>query len=249
MKTAGQIRWLVAAGALALASASASAAPTPQQIIEKGQARINSAKTYQVTYQMTQTMGAMGSMKMTMNIKAIPGKKMWMNTTPTGMMMVDDGKTMYRYIAPMKQYIKGPSQAAKSMQLGVSQAAMLAKQMNLKLGAPASVSGKSCYVIEMTPKKAQPGQSMLLKFYFDQATYAMVKMAMTGSGAARPGQPVQSMQVNMVAVSEKINAPIPDSVFKFTPPAGATEMKPGGAGPMGGMGGPGGLGGPGGPRR
>jgi hypothetical protein len=97
--------------------------------------------------------------------------------------------------------------------------------------------------------------------FVDQATGRLrqIKSTMTMPGGmmgamGAPGGPPSSgakpmvMTNTMVLVSEKVDAPIPDSVFRFTPPAGAHEMK---GGPMGmpGMGGMPGGGPPRGPGR
>jgi outer membrane lipoprotein-sorting protein len=84
-------------------------------------------------------------------------------------------------------------------------------------------------------------QNLQILAYIDKATGRTRQMRMSGMMSGPQGQS-QPMNINMIIQNEQVNVPIPDSVFKFTPPAGAKEMK-------GGMGMPGPGMGPGGGRR
>jgi thiol-disulfide isomerase/thioredoxin len=86
-----------------------------------------------------------------------------------------------------------------------------------------------CYVVEATlDKMALPGSMTLsggtLKMWIDKASKTMLKQTFTGfmQGPA-PAKPME-MNMAMTVTSQKLNEPIPDSVFVFTPPEGAKEI-------------------------
>jgi len=54
--------------------------------------------------------------------------------------------------------------------------------------------------------------------------------AILESRPASGAQPAASQTVVLLVKNEKINQPIPDSTFHFTPPPGAKEMQAGGMG-------------------
>jgi len=240
-------------GALSLLAVRTMAAPTGEEIMKKAAAAMKSARTYQAIWQMSMSMGTMGSMAMNMDIKMIPGKKMRMSMAtagqPTGqlammgsmmnMQMIDDGKTMFMYNPVMKQYSKGPSQS-KTSQMDLSQMTGIAQGATYKVVGTENVGGRPAHKIEVILKNMPMGgggkQSMLI--YIDRATNRFRQMKMSMPIPAQPNQPPQQMTMMMVVKNEQINVPIPDSVFRFTPPPGAKESKGGmmgGGMPFGGM--------------
>lgn len=211
--------------------AQAKAAPDPKAILTKASTVMKAAKTYQATMSMNMSFGAQ-NMVMVSDIKIVPGKKMAMTMTQAGrptMKMVDDGVNAYMYFPMMNSYSKGPSTAARSATTG-SFADMLPKGGTYKMLPNKVIDGRSAYAIQITlPQQASArvpaaaaGRTMIV--YIDQGTGHFRQMEMAG------GPQGQSMK--MTLSNEKINAPIPDSAFKFTPPAGAKLMK---GGPMMGM--------------
>jgi outer membrane lipoprotein-sorting protein len=235
------------------------AAPTAQEIMQKSAATMKSSKTYQAVMGMTTSMGQMGSMSLNIDIKK-SGEKMSVTTSPSGqatgqmamgaafatMHMVSDGKTTWTYMPAMKQYFKQAATPSQGNQFDPTQMYKDPKgmNMNMKLVGTENVGGKPAYVIEMSPKTAGKGPKQTMHFYVDQATYHFKQMKMSmnmgalagkaaGPGAGAP--PPMTMNMTMVVKSEKIDQPIPDSEFKFTPPPGATEAKGGMGGMMGGM--------------
>jgi outer membrane lipoprotein-sorting protein len=228
-----------------------------QQVMKRAEAAMKSVKTYQATMVMSMEMGQMGSMSMNMDIKMIPNKKMTMKMSPagqpTGMMamgaasmnmhMVDDGKTMWTYMPMMKGYARGPSRV-KTNPVNFAEMGNVGKDVTFKMIGTENVGGKSAYAIQAIPKKPiQNAQDTRIVFYIDRATNRFLQMKMNSRMAmGDPKQPPQEMKMSMVVKNEKINAPIPASVFKFTPPPGSKEMKGGmmggpGMSPFGGQGG------------
>jgi outer membrane lipoprotein-sorting protein len=244
-------------GAALLLSAPATASPDAKTIIGKAKAAMKNAKTYQATLVTSMDMGQMGSMSISTQVKSIAGKKTLVKTTPigkpTGMMamagpaasemqIVDDGKFTWFYFKGMNAYSKRPSQK-RSTNIGMTE---MVPDGTYKLLSPTKVGGHPVFAIQVIPAKHQrmTGNDQKIVIYIDQATYRLKQVKVTGSTPAGPNQPAQKMAVVITVKDEKINAPIPESAFKFTPPPGAKEMQGGmGPGPMGvpGMSGPGGV--------
>lgn len=246
-------------GALSLLTTRTLAAPSGEEIIKRASAAMQSARSYQAVWQMSMNMGQMGSVSLAMDIKMIPGKKMYMKMTPVGqptgqmamgaammnMQMVDDGTNMWAYMPAMKQYNKGPSQV-KASQMNLTRMAGVAPGATYKLVGTENVGGRPAHKIQVTLKNVQiaGGGKQSMHIFIDQATNRFRQMTMSMALPAGPNQPAQQMNMNMLVTNEKVNAPIPASYFKFTPPPGAREVQggPGMGMPMGGgmMGGGGG---------
>lgn len=189
--------------------------------------------------------------------------------TPTGMMAmgaamattttVSDGKNVYTYLKGLNAYQKMPAtkNAGNPAMKNVLGAAANGNVRYTYAGTEV-VRGKKCHVIKAQPKMpaGAPQGKMDMTAYVDVTTGRLhqMRMVMTMPGMAAPtngatpgnppaqgAAPTKPMTITttMVVLSETLNAPIPASAFKFTPPKGATEMKGGMMGPgMPGMGGP-----------
>lgn len=245
-------------------SIGAAAAPDAAAIMKKAAEAMSKAKTYQSEWRMVVSMGTMGSMTLNMTMKMTNDGKAFVKTEPsgqgTGMMAagaamassttVSDGKTMYMYMKAMNSYMKMPvpkdSNPAISGQFG----ALNQKDAAYKLVGSEYVRGRKCYVIDVKPKMPTTGPGAGMKptvtAYVDEQTGRLrqmkTRMTMPGgppgpsNGQGNQQKPTPMVMTStMVLLSEKINAPIPASTFKFTPPAGAREMQ---GGMMGGPGGP-----------
>ncbi|MBM3494526.1 MAG: hypothetical protein FJX72_09450 [Armatimonadetes bacterium] len=256
-----------AALALTVAASGAYAAPDGAAIIRKAVQSMRQAKTYQSEWRVIVSMGNMGSMTMNMTMKTTSDGKARVTTEPsgkgTGMMAaggamasstaVSDGKHMYMYMKAMNSYIKAPVTKEMDPALGGQLAALTQKGATYKFVGSEFVRGRKCHVVRVTPRVPQgagtQGMKMTMDAYVDTQTGRLRQMKqhmdMSGMGGPGPnggpgagGRPSE-MTTTMVLISEKVNAPLPASTFKFTPPPGAREMK---GGPMGGPGmGPGGA--------
>jgi outer membrane lipoprotein-sorting protein len=222
-------------------------------IVEKSNAVVGNAKTYQAMEKMQMSLGALGSTTLIVDMKIIPGKKANMKTSAdpnakgTGQMamlsaalsqhMWDDGKNVYVYMPAFNKFVKEPH-GAQSKEIDPPGLIKL-EEGTCKLLAPETIEGRPMYVVSGKPAGGGAGalgiQMQTAVMYIDKATYHIKRVKMTGS--------VQGQQVTITleTVSEKLNAPIPASVFVFTPPSGATAMQGGLGGMMGGMGGAGGM--------
>jgi len=167
--------------------------------------------------------------------------------------MVDDGKTAYVYMQAQGGYYKTPHQKNSSGSMKNPLDIANQKNATFKLKGTENVKGSPCYVIDVkSPAQVLPnGMVLQISMYIDKATNKtkQIKQVMTLPSSLMSGMPggqpnaasgktsAPPMQVTtlMVMKSEKLNAPLPDSAFKFTPPAGAKELqgKPMGLGGMG----------------
>jgi outer membrane lipoprotein-sorting protein len=242
MRFATFLRSAVGVSAFTLLVLPPAGAQDARAIVQKMVAAYNGAKTYQATYAMQMSMGQ-GTMTTITDVKKASGKVSVHSTSqgapgmPAGGMnsvMIDDGQYQYVYVPAKNQYVKRPH-TDKGGMLGMASLTPgdMAKEVArdtttvYKLLAPSTMDGKAVYVIESTNPK-QPAMRNLL--YVDKATYRLKQVKLTGA---------QGMSIVLNIKNEKINAPIPDSAFVFTPPKGATEAKGGtGVPPGGGAGAP-----------
>jgi outer membrane lipoprotein-sorting protein len=238
MRFATILRSAVAVSAFTLLVPPSAGAQDARAIVQKMVDAYSGAKTYQATYATQMAMGQ-GTMTTNTDVKKSNGKVSVHSTSqgapgmPAGgmnMLMVDDGQFQYVYLPAMNQYMKRPHGSSAGM-LGMASITPgdMAKQVVkdtttvYKLLAPATMDGRAVYVIEATNPK-QPAMKNLL--YVDKASYHLKQVKLQGG---------QGRSIVLNIKNEKLNAPIPDSAFVFTPPKGATEMKGGpGAAPGGG---------------
>lgn len=223
-------------GAVLLLATPAIAGPDAKTIVGKARAALKDVKTYQATLVMSMDMGKMGSMSISTQVKTLAGNKTLVKTIPigqpTGMMampgpavaemqIVDDGKFTWFYFKGMNAYSKSPSRKGR-LDPGMSE--MIPKG-TYKLLSPSKIGGRPVYAIQVIPARKMMGNEQKMVIYIDQATYRLKQVKVTGSSPGGPNQPPQKMAMVVTIKDEKINAPIPDSVFKFTPPPGAKEMQ------------------------
>ncbi len=227
---------------LALAAASFSlrpavADPAASAVLKKAAQTVQAARTYQAVYDMQ--IGAAGApgMKMTIEVKALPGRKGWSRTSPMNITAYDDGKSMVLYSAMANRFQRMPSSQGKAA-LQVIDLSKNDKASNMRILRTETVAGRTCTVVEITPKKAPtgPGIGRLLA-YVDKSTSRLCQLKGSGSQMGMQGKPV-TFSMTMRVVSEKLNAPIADSVFTFVPPKGAQEGMMTGPGPGAGAGAP-----------
>jgi outer membrane lipoprotein-sorting protein len=220
-------------------AALASATPTAQEIVAKTRAAMRNVKTYQATVQTTMSGGPM-SMTMNAHVKTANGKA-WaqIGVVPAGgqqnafasmfqnMIVVDDGKNTWTYIPAMKQYRKGPSGGAKQLNMSGEFLKKVGADSNLALTGSETVAGRPTYIIEARPKKPRPGQPQMVRVNIDKASYRVVQVRVVQSRPASGQRPASQNSVQVLVKDEKVNQPIPASLFHFTPPPGATEMQAG----------------------
>ena len=229
----------VASAAFALLTVQTAQAQDIKTIVAKTNAVYHNMKSLKVSLQTTMTMAGKGSTGVETSGQFIPGKKANILVVPKagsampkppagksmpkqqGALVVDDGQISYMMDVASKQYFKqkhNPNMLPiMGMKYGLPFGGMDPKAQYYKLLAPATVSGVSCYTLELAPPSKNVTTTVLI--YINKATYHVKQAKITQSDGK------QSMTAETLVKSETVNAPIPDSVFTFTPPKGAQEMK------------------------
>jgi outer membrane lipoprotein-sorting protein len=188
---------------------------------------------------------------------------MAMGAAMANSLIVDDGKTTYVYMQAMGGYSKRPHTGGQNPAIASVMGAAGRPNAKFALAGSATIAGRPCYVIDVKAappgRLAQSGMKVKTTAYVDKGTgrtrqvktvtsfpAGMMGGPRAGSNAPRsttPSSPPMQLTTVMLVKSERLDEPISDNVFRFTPPAGAKEIK---GGPMGmpGMGALGGAGAP-----
>lgn len=226
-----------------LLSGRAAWAQTATEVYGKVLQRYMSLHTYEATYLMTEQMPQMGAIQLKMIVKTIPKeRKAYVVSEPSGVgtgqlamasalgqsVSVSDGKEVYLYLKAMNSYMKIPLKETSTQfgglgmfAGGVPSIAQLKKLgAKLKLLPSTSFDGHRAYVLLLTIRAPHPGvPPVTTKIYIDKATYKLL-----GSSGDVQSSPGIMIHATMKLLSEKLNPPLPESLFHFTPPPGATEM-------------------------
>jgi outer membrane lipoprotein-sorting protein/peroxiredoxin len=158
-------------------------------------------------------------------------------------LIVSDGENTWMYLGPLKQYTKTPAASSpdslmKSLNPGIAE--MMGKMrskdpyLDIKLTGEEILenggAAHECFVIEAKLDKIDmPGGMKLLegamKLWVDKKTKLTwkqtAKAVMEGGTLHSPAEMTQTLSL----LSVKLNEPIPESLFVFTPPEGAKEVK------------------------
>jgi TonB family protein len=161
------------------------------------------------------------------------------------MLMVSDGKDMWMYSPLLKQYSKlsgnGTDAALQDLASdglpgtpGVADTKDLEANAKIVRSEVLELDGQphDCWVIESrTNKVAPPGQrganlkDAVFTFWIDKALGIQLKLSISGKTQAGPAGSPTTSRTTTTTRSLKLNEDLPDSLFVFTPPAGATETK------------------------
>jgi thiol-disulfide isomerase/thioredoxin len=159
-----------------------------------------------------------------------------------GTLMVSDGANTWMYLGPLKQYVHKaaamtPEALVKNIVPGASQIMDQLKSQDPTKTAKVSgeesieIAGakRDCFVIEMTFDQVTIPAGMKIssgkqRIWIEKSTKQAVKQTMdaTMEGGPLP-KPMQFSQ-SMTVTSEKLDVPLPDSLFSFTPPMDAKEV-------------------------
>ena len=230
----------VASAAFALLTVHTAQAQDVKTIVAKTNAVYKNMKSLKVSLQTTMTMDKKGSTGVQTDGQFIPGKKAHIMVVPIpnstfpkpaptknaakkqGALVVDDGQTSYMMDVATYQYFKQPHNPnmlpIMGLKYGLPFGGMDPKAEYYKLLAPATIGGVPCYTLQLAPPSKNVTTTVLI--YIDKANYHVKQAKITQSDGTR------SMSAQTVVKSETVNASIADSVFTFTPPKGAQEMKP-----------------------
>lgn len=142
-----------------------------------------------------------------------PGKMKWLYTSPARDELVSNGKTLWVFERDLNQVIERPlegnSSAAADFLTGVGN---LARDFEITLAR----GGGDTYRLGLVPREPQPN---VKKFYMelDKTRFIVVKTI------------VEDYFGNVTTVgfrNIKLNAPVEDSFFEFSPPKGAAVVRP-----------------------
>lgn len=227
-------------GLFALCSLQSAQAQDAKAIFKKMASTYANAKTYQATIEANMVSGQ-GPMTLKMEVKK-SGTKMASRTTGSGAaaaksmgmnsLIIDDGKMVSMTLPQMRQYVRVPHTAGNNPLLGMSAMMIpsnMVKQLEqdkesvYKLLPPTNFNGKPVYAIEaFNPKNKKVMATLLV----DKTSYYIKQIKVS---------PAPKTDITIVFKNEKVNVPISDKFFVFTPPKGYAEMKNpfGGGGGMG----------------
>ena len=176
----------------------------------------DSIKAYEADFEQQYMMKAFGQKKESKGHVTFvkPGKMRWDYTEPKDNVVVSDGVTLWSYVASDKQARK---MLVKDSQMPTALAFLtgkgdLTKDFDLKLLDSAKYKFVDGYVLEARPKVATNLYSFVL-FYVDGETYQMRRVLIVDA---------QDNRNRFDFKKPKVNDPVDDSRFKWSPPAGAT---------------------------
>ena len=148
---------------------------------------------------------------------------------PSSYTVVDDGKFAYFYNPEDNTYQKAPraQDFALNQMLAQSQQPAQSKQAlghHFNYIGTDEVGGRAVDVIEpIFPPMPKDRPVPSVRMYLDAKTHLMVRVTST-SLSDNGGHGKMAMTVTESMKNEVINAPIAESAFAFTPPAGAKEV-------------------------
>lgn len=204
----------------ALAQQAKAERPTAESVAAKVQAFYNQTTSFQATFSQVYKVKAYNQTKKSNGkvIFAKPGKMSWSYDSPNGNRVVSDGKTLKVYEKENNQMFEQPVEksqypAALAFLMGQGD---LAKSFNLKLLDAATMKFEGGYVLEGLPKEATPAYQKVL-FFVDSSTSQVRRVIILDA---------QGNRNTFDFKSPKVNEPVPEETFRFTPPPGTQIIHP-----------------------
>ena len=207
-------------------------------------------KSYQVDQRAIVDMGGTLPARLEMVVKIIvsnPGKLRIESSSKVGdSLIVSDGEHTWMYLGTLKQYTKTaaastPESLVKSMVPGMSGVMDQIKAKDPYLSAKiigeelVEVDGQKidCYVVEARLDTISlPGsvdmKGGVQKVWIDKVSKLSLKQTITATMEGGPLTAPAQMNQAVTIISQKLDTPVPDSSFTFTPPEGSklvTEFK------------------------
>jgi thiol-disulfide isomerase/thioredoxin len=200
-------------------------------------------KSYQVDQRAVIDMGGPLPTRLDMLVKIIvssPGKLRIESTGKLGdSLIVSDGEYTWMYVGMLKQYTKTaaastPESLVKSLVPGMSSVMDQLKAKDPYLSAKVvgeeqvEVEGQKidCYVVEARLDKISlPGSIDMIngvqKAWVDKVSKLSLKQTMTATMEGGPLKAPAELNEASTVISQKLDLPVPDSSFTFTPPEDA----------------------------
>ena len=230
--------------------ASAQEAPDARALLKETSEVLLHHKSYQVDQRAVIDMGGPLPTRLEMLVKIVvssPGKLRIESTSKLGdSVIVSDGENTWMYLGTLKQYTKTaaastPESLVKSLVPGMSSVMDQLKAKDPYVSAKITgeelveVDGQKidCYVVEgRLDKISLPGSVEMTdgvqKVWIDKVSKLSLKQTMTATMQGGPLTAPAQMNQAVTVISQKLDTPVPDSSFTFTPPEGAklvTEFK------------------------
>lgn len=220
--------------------------PDARALLNESGKALHDYKSYVIEHEVVVEMqgGAESRLEMPVKLAASSPDKLRIESNGQlgSTLIVSDGENTWMYIGPFKQYTKTPAASSpealmKSMNPGIGQMLEDLKSKDPYLsakilgGESLQVSGKKfdCYVLEAVLDTMHlPGAMTLsdavMKMWIDKNSKIVLKQTTTATiqGEALPTPAHMSQSTTVTSL--KLNEPLADSMFKFTPPEGAKEV-------------------------
>ena len=132
--------------------------------------------------------------------------------------MVTDGKALFMYSPQQKIYQRGQ---IRNENMLTRYFAVMNPVDGFALLPETAINGRPTFVLKpnaptrSTPAQIANAKTVKIAILIDKQTYQFIKMTITG----KDGNLVQSVN------GQSLNGSVPDSLFKWTPPAGYREIK------------------------
>jgi len=142
------------------------------------------------------------------------------------LLIVSNGKTIYQYSSFANEYTQRPAPAnlLDEILLNAGAGNHFKQVGNQKIG------GVSVTVLKGT--SSSPQGPVQTTFYIDQKNSLPYRIVVVLTNHAAPGGGMFRMISEQTFSSQKLNGPMPDSAFRFVPPASAAQVTS--LGPLGG---------------
>jgi outer membrane lipoprotein-sorting protein len=205
------------------------------EILQRARSAFMNARTYQAVFHTDMSLADKGSASFKIELKTLPGKKLYFRVEPaepgTGAMwqrvasmgrmrVIDDGKRGWVYVEASKEYVSGPhdpsSWKAITMTFGIILGTdIMPGSARMRLKGVSRIGGRMAYLIEGSNSNDSSGNLLIL---IDKSNYQFL-----GSRFTLKKGGVEAKATTLVR-SSAINGNIPETAFKFTPPAGAKQI-------------------------
>ncbi len=210
------ILFVVSAQAAATAPAAAAAVPRMdiRAVVERVQKRYDTAQDFRAVFSQTLTNVAYNRTSSSSGEVLLkkPGRMRWNYDKPEKKMYLADGELLWLYEPEDKQAFK---QSLKGSQLPAALAFLTGKgklsdEFEVTFATAGGHGTPGDYVLSLRPKQPQ-GQVKAILFVVDSREFHVRESVVVDA---------QGNTNNLVFSDVKVNTKIPDSIFRWTPPAG-----------------------------
>ena len=232
-------------GFLILIQAFGQTSPDAAALLTRSADELQRYRSYQLTQETAMDINAPGMamppMAYTTMMQVVnPGKlRMEMKTSGIdGMLAVSDGANSWMYMPMLKQYSKmpldesGPQSIMSGMAAALPDMKVMTANANVLRSELIEVDGqqRDCWVIESrvdtVVPPTQPGTKMenvVFTTWIDKTLGIQLKTSFSSKTKTAGAASAVDTKMTTTTRSMKFNLDLPDSLFVFTPPAGATE--------------------------